>query len=274
MPPQEYLSWRAKEVEARKSRRIAELGDASKLKKKDLEKIEQSLPADLFSALHADTGDLKKAGWSRPPGSVWIYYARQRDAFAVIPRAAKKEDLQEKATIARFAVASQVPPRLTDAVNFAERIHIALVSRSDGSTVFTGCDESNRPLTGHKHAFILSESNLGLGKGRRGEITHAVIHAPMGFELQDRQALDGLSRVWGHGGHDIQLILLGVGGLRTLPDWTKAEGNRQCWQNPIDGFPEHLLYRHGIPRLRRQDCQSSMTMACRSAAQNMSCEGC
>ena len=71
MPPQEYLSWRQKEVEGRKSRKLAELGNAAKLNKKDLEKIEQSLPVDLFSALHADTGDLKKAGWSQPPGSVW-----------------------------------------------------------------------------------------------------------------------------------------------------------------------------------------------------------
>ncbi len=117
----------------------------------------------------------------------------------------------EKATIARFAVASQVPPRLTDAISFTERIHVALVSRSDGSTVFTGCDESSKPLIGHKHAFILCESNLGLGKGRRGEITHVVINAPMGFEQRDRQALDGLTRVWGQGGHDIQFILLGVG---------------------------------------------------------------
>lgn len=211
MSPQDYSSWRQKEVEARRSRRLAESGDSSKLKKKDLDKIEQSLPADLFSALHADTGDLKKAGWSQPPGSVWMYYTRPRDAFSVMPLAAKFEGRQNRATIARFAVASQVPPRLTDAVGFTERIHIALVSRSDGSTVFTGCDELNRPLTGHKHAFILCESNLGLGKGRRGEITHVVVHAPMGFGLQDRQALDELSRVWGHGGHDIQLILLGVG---------------------------------------------------------------
>ncbi len=211
MPPQEYLSWRRTELVARKSRKLAELHDAAKLKKKDLDKIEQSLPADLFNALHADTGDLKKAGWGQPPGSVWLFYARPRGAFAVTPSTAKIENPGEKATIARFAVASQVPPRLTDAISFTERIHVALVSRSNGSTVFTGCDESSKPLIGHKHAFILCESNLGLGKGSRGEITHVAIYAPIGFELHDRQALDGLTRVWGHGRHDIQLILLGVG---------------------------------------------------------------
>jgi CRISPR-associated protein Csb2 len=224
MPSQEFLIWRRKEVEARVSRRLAELGNASKLKKKDLDKIEESLPADLFSALHADTGDLKKAGWSQPPGSVWMYYARPRDAFAVVPRAAKFEDHQEPATVARFAVASQVPPRLTGAVSFAERIHLALVSRSHGSTVFTGCDESKRPLTGHRHSFIFCESNLGLGKGRRGEITHVVVHAPMGFELKERRALDSLTAVWGHGGHDIQLILLGVGQPEDFAGFDESKG--------------------------------------------------
>lgn len=257
MPPQEYLSWRAKEVEMKRSRRLAELGDVSRLKKKDLDKIEQSLPADLFSALHADTSDLKKAGWSQPPGSVWMYYARPRDAFASMPHTAKFVDHQDKATIARFAVASQVPPRLTDAVSFAERIHQALVSRSNGSTVFTGCDESNRPLTGHKHAFILCESNLGLGKGRRGEITHVVIHAPMGFELQDRQALDGLSRVWGHGGHDIQLILLGVGQAEDFAGLDESKGespmlaksNRWISRTPFVSTRHPKSTKTGVPKL-------------------------
>ena len=221
MPPQEYLSWREIKCEERKSQKLAELHDAvkingksddtAKLKKKDLEKIEQGLPADLFRALHADTGDLKKAGWSQPPGSIWVFYIRPKDSFEVMPLAGKRADYIGKPTIARFALASQVPPRLTDAISIAERLHIALVSRSNGSSVFTGCDKLGNPLIGHMHAFILCESNLGLGKGHRGEITHVVIHAPMGFELRDRQALDSLIRVWGHGGNDIQLILLGVG---------------------------------------------------------------
>jgi len=140
-----------------------------------------------------------------------MYYARPRDVFAVMPRAAKMEDRSKKPIVARLAVASQVPPRLTEAISFAERVHIALVSGSEGSTVFTGSDKSGKPLEGHKHSFVLSESNLGLGKGQRGEITHLVIYAPMGFEKHDMQVLNRLTRVWGHSRHDIQLILLGVG---------------------------------------------------------------
>lgn len=62
-------------------------------------------------------------------------------------------------TVARFSL-SGLAPRLTDAILLAERVHAALVELSDGSSVFTGCDESGRPLQGHAHAYILSESNL------------------------------------------------------------------------------------------------------------------
>lgn len=219
MPLKNYLDWREETLADDKERRLAELRASSKEKgkiklgKRDLEKIEQNLPRDLFQALHADTGDLKSAGWNQPPGSHWVTYIRPRGAFDVMPRArAGRIGISyDLPTVARFALASQVPPRLTDALSLAERIHLALVSRSNGSSVFSGCDESRRPLEGHMHAHVLCESNLGLGKGRRGEITHVTIYAPMGFDLRERKALDGLTEVWGHGGHDVQLILLGVG---------------------------------------------------------------
>jgi len=257
MSPQEYLRWRENEVEARRSRKLGELHDTAKLKKKDLDRIEQSVPADLFGALHADTGELKKTGWSQPPGSVWIYYARPRDAFTVMPRSSKIKDHWEKATIARFAVASQVPPRLTDAVSFAERIHLALVRRSNGSTVFTGCDESGRPLTGHMHAFILCESNMGSGKGRYGEITHVVIFAPMGFGFQERQAIDGLTRVWGHGGHDVQLILLGMGKPEGFAGMDESKGespllaksDRWISRTPFISTRHPKATKTGVPKL-------------------------
>jgi len=223
MPPEDYLEWRKTTLSSHKERRLAELKaiarkkeksvEKVKLSKKDIESIEKNLPENLYHALHADTGDLKNAGWSQPPGSIWVTYIRPRDAFNVMPRAraARQTKTDQIPTVARFALASQVVPRLTDAISLAERIHIALVSRSGGISVFTGCDESGRPLDGHRHAFILSESNLGLGKGRRGEITHVTVYAPMGFDRDARRSLDNLASVWGHGGHDIQLILLGVG---------------------------------------------------------------
>ena len=222
-PPNEYLEWRAKTVEDMKERRLSRMRtggrekgkpmDKVKLGGKDIEKIGMSVPVDLFQALHADTGELKSAGWSQPPGSRWVIYARPRDIFAIVPRSEPEsaERTGGTPTIARFAVASQVPPRLTDAVSLAEKIHDSLVSISEGSGVFIGLDEHGKPLKGHGHSYIICESNLAQRKGRRGEITHVTVYAKMGLGLRERKALNKLTRVWGHGGHDIQLVLLGIG---------------------------------------------------------------
>jgi hypothetical protein len=73
----------------------------------------------------------------------------------------------ENPTVARFAVTAGAPPRLPACLPLAERIHLALVSLSDGAEVFTGCDSSGKPLRGHAHAYVLCESNLVLGRGTR-----------------------------------------------------------------------------------------------------------
>lgn len=223
MSPKAYSQWRERILTEHKDRRLAELRARAKekdksednitLSKKDSDAIERNLPADLFLALHADTGELKSKGWSQPPGSEWVQYTKPESAFDVMPRArvGKTTGDEEIPTVARYAVASQATPRLTDAISLAERIHVSLVSRSKGSSAFTGCDESGKPSQGHTHAYIFCESNLYLGKGRRGEITHVTIYAPTGFGRKERVALDGLTNVWGYGGHDIQLVLLGVG---------------------------------------------------------------
>jgi len=113
-------------------------------------------------------------------------------------------------TVARFVLGGIHPPRLIDAIILAERVHAALVELSDGSPTFTGCDEKKRPLVGHAHAYILPESNLALGRGNAGEITHLTVYAPMGLGSREIGALEGLREVGGSG-LDVQLALLGLG---------------------------------------------------------------
>ena len=165
----------------------------------------------IIDAICIETPFLKKHGWSQPPGSRWVQYARPSDCFDVNPAFSSAAEDLEKPTVARFAVASQAPPRLTEAISVAERVHQSLVKYSDNAPVFTGRDEDGKPLSNHNHAHILCESNLALGKGRRGEITHVTVYAQKGFSRKERMALDRLTKVWGHGGHDIQMVLLGVG---------------------------------------------------------------
>ena len=112
-------------------------------------------------------------------------------------------------TVARYSIGGQAP-RLTAALLLGERIHLALVELSNGSSVFTGCDESGSPRKGHAHAFIFSESNMALGRGRNGEITHVTVYAPAGFGSAEVSALEELKEIQGSGLY-VQLNLLGLG---------------------------------------------------------------
>jgi CRISPR-associated protein Csb2 len=101
---------------AEKRNKAADKGKATdkvKLTKKDLENLDDSLPGDVFAALHAESGELRKAGWNRPPGSEWINYVRKQTA----PVAAVPSEYHIEATprtVARYAVAGAVRPRLTE----------------------------------------------------------------------------------------------------------------------------------------------------------------
>jgi CRISPR-associated protein Csb2 len=91
-------------------------------------------------------------------------------------------------------------------LSVAERVRTALMSRSDASTVFLGRNETGAPRDDHQHAFILPEAN-----GAHGHVTHITLYAKMGFDDGARRAMDGLRKVWGHGGHDARLVLVGLG---------------------------------------------------------------
>jgi len=120
---------------------------------------------------------------------------------------ATKTSAPNSPTVARFSLSGRAP-RLTEAILLAERIHVALVELSNGSSIFTGCDESGKPLKGHAHAYILSESNLALGRGHNGEITHVTVYAPAGFGPVERDALENLREIHGL---EVQLTLISIG---------------------------------------------------------------
>ncbi|MDB4731509.1 type I-U CRISPR-associated protein Csb2, partial [bacterium] len=86
--------------------------DKVKLTLKDINKLEATLPKTVFDALHAETNDLRKAGWNRPPASEWIDYVcdKQTAKFSKPKRSMQKETLP---TVARYAVAGAVRPKLT-----------------------------------------------------------------------------------------------------------------------------------------------------------------
>ena len=165
------------------------------------------VPATIFEALQLDTATMKAQGWNQPPGSRYVFYRRPKLASEVRFRASSPRKVKSLPTVARFALSSAVPPRLTETVSVAERIRTSLMARSSGALVFAGKDDAGSPLTlGHQHTHILCESH-----GIKGEITHVTLYAPLGFDEEAMVTISGLEKVWGRGGHDLQLVYLGCG---------------------------------------------------------------
>ncbi len=207
------------------------------------------LPDDLFVALHADTGDLQAAGWNLPPGAAVVNYTRPENAFAPAPRLrpSRKGPLL---TMARYAITSTVAPSITQAISIGDRVHDALCKWSDQgkgrASVFTGLDADGRPLAAqHQHAHIFCEAN-----GSRDSVTHITVWTEMGFDEEACLALRRLNKVWGHGGHDIRLVLQGIGQLGDFADCVLVRPAK-IWRSatPFVSTRHAKTFRDGRPKI-------------------------
>lgn len=212
----EIASWRAErferhleEVLGKKQRDAVSKGKdpaKAKLTNKDKAGIDAMYPKSLIDALRVDTADLQKHGWNEAPGTQWIDYARPRDALSGGERRATHVRSESDLTVARFALASPVRPRLTHGLLLATKVREALMSHSDALPVFSGKNALGEPLAGNRHAFIIPETY-----GDQGRISHISVYAPMGFDDVARRALETLRKVWSKGGYAQQLVLIGIG---------------------------------------------------------------
>ena len=160
-------------------------------------------PADWWEVLHLSTSQLFREGWSRPPGT-----RRVRYRFDPV-QAERRKPMRPVAspTVARFELSSSVLPRLTAALPVGERVRMALLARSDGHPVFVGRDASGEIARGHRHAWYLPADD-----DADGVLDHVLVYARGGFDARALRALEQLRRVWGHGGHDLELTLIAVAG--------------------------------------------------------------
>lgn len=233
-PPDDYLAWRRGfEAEqaalARKQRREA--------------------PDDWWDVLHADTGRLFKDGWSRPPGSRLVRY---RFAPSEAPRQ-RRAPAQAAPTVARFEISSAVMPRLTAALSVGDRVRAALLHHSDGHPIFVGRDADGQIARGHGHAWFLPSDDDG-----DGVLDHVVVFARGGFDRAALRAFDLLRRVWGHGGHDLELVLTGLGLPEELgrigrdprsPTRSPQLGRARVWESQTPFVPpRHTKIRGGVVR--------------------------
>ena len=217
------------------------------------------VPSDLWSALHAETSDLRKQGWSAAPGSRWVDYVRPDDAFRVTYQRKPKIE-QIRPTVARFALSSAVLPRLTDAVFLGERMRQALMAKSRGLNgsehalpVFSGKGADGLRLDDdHSHAFYFPSDEDGDGR-----IEHMTVYATQGFDKHAQQAIGMLKKLWGSGGHDIHTVLIGIGqpqdygGFLSRDGQAPALAQSRIWRS----VTPYLLTRH--PKKNGKDSPTS-----------------
>ncbi|NIA13604.1 MAG: type I-U CRISPR-associated protein Cas5/Cas6 [Nitrospiraceae bacterium] len=167
-----------------------------------------------------ETLQLHKERWSDPPGSRWVPYARPRDCFRIdhgsrMTRVAERPNID----LFRFALDSTVLPLVTETLPVAEAarrylmgIHGRLTEKGGvrgRSAVFSGKDESGRPLAGHAHACYLPTDEDGDGR-----LDHLTVYAAGGFGAEERRALDRLRKLRtgreNEERHPLRLLLLGM----------------------------------------------------------------
>lgn len=205
-------------------------------------KSKSVLPGDVFSALQAETSDLQTQGWSQPPGAEWVDYARSRDAFKIDYQPRRPQ--RPRPIVARFALSSSVKPLFTNAIGVAERLREALIKWSDGAPVFVGRDGDLPNRSGaHEHAFILPED-----VDSDGFIDHITVYARQGFDRPARTALSRVNKLWGAGGHDLLLALVGMGRVEDYRETCSVLGVSLIWESRTPYVPAGHLKLKGRDR--------------------------
>ncbi len=247
MSATDYAKWHDEFLGARKPPEEAIMKAGKKAGKKAKSLEVPIVPKDLFDALHADTGQLQAAGWNLPPGAQFINYTRPENSFE---QASKIRRHPPKDLVAaRYALVSDVAPSIIQAVSVANRIHDALCKFSEQgqgrASVFTGLGEDGKPLEDHCHAHIFCEAN-----GPRDAITHVTVWATKGFDEAACLALRRLNKVWGHGGHDIRLVLHGIGKPVDFNDCAFFTRSR-TWRSltPFVSTRHAKTFRDGRPKI-------------------------
>lgn len=220
MPEERYTVW----ADSYQQAAGAEMAGKNK-------KSKSTLPADVFSALHAETADLQSQGWSQPPGAEWVDYARSRDVFKIDYQPRRPH--RPFPVVARFALSSNVKPLFTNAIGVAERLREALIKWSDGAPVFVGRDgDAPRQGGAHEHAFILPED-----VDSDGFIDHITVYARQGFDRPAQIALSRIDKLWGAGGHDLFLALVGMGRVEDYRETCPVLGVSPIWESRTPYVP-------------------------------------
>jgi CRISPR-associated protein Csb2 len=170
------------------------------------------VPRTLWDVLIFHGERYRDEGWSGVPGTRLVRYVFADRPFRRTAAVSSARRTAARPTVARFAIRSAVLPRLHDAVLVGERLRQAAMAQSrrvsgDARPVFSG---HGAAASNHQHAMYLSSSEDGTSRERRF-IDHLTVSARGGFDEEDVLALQRLRRLWGRSGHDLELVLVGLG---------------------------------------------------------------
>lgn len=256
MEPDDYLAW-AKRLPAVETK--APRGKGAGL-------AGPAVPPDIWAALHAESGELQRQGWPSPPGSRLVDYARPAGAFQVEYCPVRPGQQQSLPTVARFALAGDVLPLLTEAVALGERMRQAAMAHTRGVAesaetlaLFSGRASDGRPRDdNHAHAFYLPADDDGDGR-----IDHLTVYVPAGLPPAAQKVLGRLKKLWGQGGHDVYLALVGLGnaadygGFNVMGGQTPQLATSRVWvsKTPYMLTRHPKTYRDGRPKVGEDGLQ-------------------
>lgn len=210
--PNAYRPWR--------DEKVAEMGLDAKRLNKGQRRLLATLPERLLDALRLESGDIRREGWSRPPGMQYITY--RRPLFGVqSTRTSTRIQIRNEhpVTTVRLLLSGKPLPRIEDAVRIGELVRLAAISKADHASEEDG--DVPPVLSGHglgepnehQHAFYLPED-----QDNDGHLDHVLVHAEAGLDRRSLDALDRIRRIWQNEGNEWLVTLEGYGSRETFRD--------------------------------------------------------
>lgn len=185
---------------------------------------------ELLKVLEVDTTSMRKSKQIVPAGTRWITYTQPDGILRQSTPAVRQRAISSKRyAIARFALSSNVLPRVTDALPFAEQVRRALIRNrvdTSHSEVILGKRIDGEPLQGHLHAHYLPTD-----EDHDGRLDHITIIAPLGFDQGDIDAIGAMRTIFRRGNQsDIKLVLAGLGRSDQISQLTPFHSARR-WRS-------------------------------------------
>lgn len=222
-PPEQLTAWATKQPGAQKG---------------------GGVPRTAWDVLTFDGRRYRAEGWSDIPGTLRARYVFAAPPFQRVPRSRRVETAdRNQPTVARYAIRSAVLPRIEESISIGERLREGMMSCSkkvsgNARPVFSG--HGDAAPSNHQHAMYLPTSELVHNRNEK-RIDHLTVVARAGFADEEVVALQQLRWLWGRDGHDLELILIGLGtgdelGGQSYP-CSRILANSAVWQSVTPFVP-------------------------------------